>query len=192
MGYKLNCGIELTECDPYDSFIYEGHPHKLLYLGGKTHFDIEGKRQYMICQDGKEWAISKLTPTEETKRKLAERQGKKEFPGLPVSPPPSLIESLRTLSDSIVADNFGAKSIIQDAINALTAKQLARIVDWRGGESILNGDIVVSYGAISVYRGIGLVNGDSTVIRINTAAIPKQLTMTKAEVEREFGVKVVD
>ena len=86
---------------------------------------------------------------------------------------------------------------------------LARIVDWRGGEEVKPLDFVVSsefgvdYRAvvlevisptqIRTCRGvIGRSHGNMTIIRINTAAIPKQRTMTRAEVEEEFGIRVVD
>lgn len=280
MGYKLNCGIELTECDPYDSFIYEGHPHKLLYLGGKTHFDIEGKRQYMICQDGKEWDISKLKPTEETKRKVEAKrlhasgftyiehtesgaikckQGDREYliPNKPMKikedvmdipefklygwrskqayndhmaalfgkhleiPAGRMKYPANEVENMLAAFNLGDKkpqdvpevnfdmksrtineslSYADRMINLfnLEPEPLARIVDWRKNELVGRGDVAIQLDdeGVIVWAGpAGLIENMPEymhVIRINTAAIPKQRTMTKAEVEREFGVKVVD
>lgn len=121
---------------------------------------------------------------------------------------PNLKDKLIALKIGIVG-NYGAASIVQEAIDAVSAEPLARIIDWRGGEEVKSLDFVVSnefgvdYRAvvlevisptqIRTCRGlIGASHGNLTIIRINTAAIPKQRTMTKAEVEREFGVKVSD
>lgn len=220
MGYKLNCGIELTECETGDSFIFDGYPHKLHYMGGRTHFEIGLKRQYMICQDGKEWDISKLTPTEETRRKVAGRnQPKFKFgyviPVMEIGPARS-VDFGEPWEAS--ADTLGIPLRYLFGLDCEKPRDepepLARIIDWRGGEEVKPLDFVMLSSQYEDYRAVvmevispnevrtcrGMVTLDRPtiggskfqIIRINTAAIPKQRTMTKAEVEREFGIKVSD
>lgn len=80
-------------------------------------------------------------------------------------------------------------------VNIHVPEPLARIIDWRGGEPHNPTDIIVndSGETSTLLRAVHLLgkSGWNTLIRINTAAIPKQRIMTVAEVEREFGVKVV-
>lgn len=213
MGYKLADGSDSDLYEAGDAFIFDGLKCELIQLDGWIEPRLKFKDDRLpLSVNSIRWDC--VYPTEETKRKVAERRKTpadayrefdnqckrilskiftaKDFPGLPVTAPPSLIDSLIALSLSIV-DDYGAKTIVQAAIDALSAEPLARIIDWRGGEKVLNGDIVIDCGQTSVYRDIGMVSGaDAVVVRINTAAIPKQRTMTREEVEREFGVKVVD
>jgi hypothetical protein len=77
--------------------------------------------------------------------------------------------------------------------------EFARIVDWRN-EEVLGSDVVCFMSTSKNQSfddlksgGDSLVNaGNIQVIRINFDALPKQRTMTREEVEKEFGVRVVD
>lgn len=78
-------------------------------------------------------------------------------------------------------------------------QSLARIVDWRN-EKVLDSDVVcfTLTGETQAFdefkeRGKPLITfPDSYVIRINFDALPKQRTMTREEVEKEFDVEVVN
>jgi len=86
---------------------------------------------------------------------------------------------------------------------------LAQVVNWVGGERVEPLDFVAVKGRGTDYRAVilevlsdneartcrGIIKKSQhnmAVIRINTSAIPKKRTMTKAEVEREFGIKISD
>jgi hypothetical protein len=214
MGYRLADGSSIFDYLADDTFSCKGFLNDIVYRGAGSDFDISGSRPFMVCQHNMKWVLSSLYPTEETKRKVAERQNK-----LPdVSAVEKMLAAVFNLGDRNQSDSqvigiatgrtieFGEPC---DAPKTVETEPLARIVDWRGGEEVKPLDFVVSnefgvdYRAvvlevisptqIRTCRGlIGKSHGNLAIIRINTAAIPKQRTMTRAEVEIEFGVKVVD
>lgn len=207
MGYKLADGSDSDLYRSGDTFHYiisvgqfvAGKTvltaHDQTFIpdeGGKITLSLNGIDSYV-------GEISELIPTEETRRKLADRSrtladAYREFD----------CQCKRTLSKIFTAKDFPGLPVDE-------AEPLARIIDWLGGEKPQFGDLLVShdYGLINL---ITRIDGETlwcansgelkvgvkfdpkifSLIRINTAAIPKQRTMTKAEAEREFDIKISD
>ena len=143
------------------------------------------------------WCI--LTPTPETKRKMEERKHPaevlREFAECTA-------KSLGMEVDHELIDK--AKAFMDEEIEI---QPLARIVDWCGLDDVKRGDVVITMHKNYIASGNeGSVNHDAdihttnevwvlreniiAVIRINTDALPKQRTLTRAEAEKEFGVRI--
>ena len=193
MGYKLADGSDIFDYAVGETFKCKGFLNEIVYSGFGRGFSVDGPEAFMICQNSMRWLISSLTPTEETKRKVAERNQPKckcgyVIPVMEISG--GDLGSVENMLASVF--NLGEKKP-QDVPEIIPP--LARIIDWRGGEPHKPTDIAVNDNGdtatmLSIHQSLGKL-GWNTLIRINTAAIPKLRTMTKAEVEREFSVKVV-
>jgi len=93
------------------------------------------------------------------------------------------------------------KKCLADYEDKNNPQPLARIVDWRGGESVEETDVVLHLSdegnIIFITSGNFFelhldANPESVVIRLNNDLIPKQRVMTKAEAELKFGVRIKD
>ena len=223
MGFKLADGSDSDLYRVGDTFVATGDVISSLRGEVVSIFELSGGKFIsckLIAESGPRYspylfAWEDLSPTEETKRKVAERNQPKckcgyVIPVMEIGPARSVDfgehwEASADTLDSAHRYLFGIDC--EKSID--NPEPLARIIDWRGGEEVKPLDFVVSnefgvdYRAvvlevvsptqIRTCRGlIGASHGNLTIIRINTAAIPKRRTMTKAEVEREFGIKISD
>lgn len=218
-GYKLADGSLSTGYAKGDSFTISAEgcsPDRVTCAGHDGEWCVTNAFTWFGIRSVK-WDI--LTPTAETKSKVAERKRYAEEAADAMANQRGHInrEEANSIADAVSKARREGSIITgfeynedDRTVKCTTkpmdkAKPLARIVDWRESE---RGDIAVSKfeenetwvlngdhdheGALNTECGEWIAQEDYHLIRINTDALPKQRTLTIAEAEREFGVKIIN
>lgn len=217
--YKLADGSLSTDYEVGDAFTIsiEGcEPTKITCTG----FSGEWCQTTSLGDLDIKW--QSLTPTPETKRKVEERKRYAEEAADAIANQRGHInrEEANSIADAV--SKARREGLIITAVECNKddgtvkcttkpmdkAKPLARIVDWRGGDEVKRGDIIVmtegrfkvasstpriapSQNAVYTTNEVWAPDDEILhVIRINTDALPKQRTLTRAEAEKEFGVRI--